>query len=83
MVFYRESQLGAAFRSMYRISRDGGVTWGSGHVLDTGNYEYAGAVELSPTTVGVLYAVDNPAGQDVTNPGRCDVRFVTLTITDS
>lgn len=52
-------------------------------MFDTGNYEYAAPVLLSSTVVGILYAVDNPAGQDITNPGRCDVRFVTAAITVS
>jgi hypothetical protein len=81
VMLYRQKQSGSVFSTCYRISRDNGATWGSEHVLDTGNYEYAGVVLLDSNTLGVLYAVDNPAGQDATDPGRCDVRFVTVDVT--
>lgn len=79
--FYRGRQYGSAFKCCYRISLDGGVTWGSEHIFDADNYEYAGAVLLDAHTIGILYSTDNPAGQDVTNPGRCDLRFVAADFT--
>lgn len=83
VIFYRHYSASAhQFYPAYRLSTDGGATFGAEQLLSSSlTYEYVGATMLDPNTIGVVYGADNPAGQDDVNPGVCDLYFRRIGVT--
>lgn len=79
LLFHRGPNTGNTGIVKMAESIDYGASWGSPRTMDTLPFEYGGACTIDTATIGVMYAVDNPAGQDIVTPGRCDLRFRILT----